>query len=124
MNLLADNSWLVRLERELQRKRHGPAAVLLAKNRVLLNAIAHAEFLSVGISEIRRRILSRLVWIGGIDHREAALAAALRCRRAKQGKALSLPDAFMAATALRLKCRLVTGDRDYSGIPGLDWSGY
>jgi len=59
-----------------------------------------------------------------LDYADAARAAQLRALRAKQGKALSTPDAFMAASAMRYRLRLVTADRDYSGIAGLDWSSY
>jgi predicted nucleic acid-binding protein len=30
----------------------------------------------------------------------------------------------MAAAAIRHRLRLVTADKDFSGVPGLDWSKY
>ncbi len=75
-------------------------------------------------SEIRTEIVRRLGFLPMISYPEAQHAASLRRRRAKHGKPLSLPDALMAASALRHRCQLLTADRDYSGIPGLKWSNY
>ena len=45
--------------------------------------------------------------------------ARLRVRQEQQGRRLSAPDAWIAATALMLGCPLATHDRDYSLVDGL-----
>lgn len=123
-NLLADTNWLIRLERELRAGTEGPAVKLCRRACVHVNPISHAEFLARGDSDARRRALARLHFARNLDFQDSTRAAALRQQRAKQGKALSTPDAFMAATAIRYRMRLVTADKDFSGIPGLRWSAY
>jgi predicted nucleic acid-binding protein len=124
MRLLADANWPVRLERELEREEPGPARRLLASQRVHVNPVSQAEFLSAGVTVDRLRILARLVRLPPISYDEANDAGELRHRLRRRGKTLSTPDAFMAVSALRHRCRLVTADKDYSGIPGLKWSNY
>jgi predicted nucleic acid-binding protein len=121
MDLLADANWLIRLEREMVGK-PGPAMALVKKSRVFVNTIAHAEFLSG--SSPRVEILKRFVQLPMITYREAGLAGALRRRQARIGKTMSTPDALMAADALSHQLRLLTADKDFSGIPGLSWSAY
>jgi len=123
---LPDNNWLVgALEYEFKHNRVGPARRLLqSKRKIFLNTVSYAEFLSGPPSEIRTEIVRRLGFLPMISYPEAQHAASLRRRRAKHGKPLSLPDALMAASALRHRCQLLTADRDYSGIPGLKWSHY
>lgn len=121
--LLADTNWLIKLENELSGK-DGPALKLLSVARVHINPMAAAEFLSGGSSLARRKTLARMIRLPALDYRDASRAAHLRQLRAKQGKPLATPDAFMAASAVRYALRLVTADRDFSGIPGLKWSGY
>lgn len=58
-----------------------------------------------------------IIWPNG---RILRLSAQLRVEREKVGRALAPADAWIAATALWLRCRLATHDRDFSGIPGLD----
>jgi predicted nucleic acid-binding protein len=124
MNLLADANWLIRLEREHKQGRQGPARKLLSVSRVFINPIAYCEFLSLGLTPARKTILAALSYVPSVNYEDATLASKLRFQRAKQGKALATPDALIAATALRQKLRLVTADKDFSGIPGLKWSGY
>jgi len=124
MELLADANWLIRLEREIHRGVAGPAGKLYRSAQVRINTITHAEFLSGGPSAIKLKILKGCVRLPPITYQEANRAAALRAGQAKIGKTLSTPDAFMAASAMRHGCRLLTADKDFSGIPGLDWSAY
>ena len=123
MKLLADNEWLIRLEREHLAETKGPARKLLVENQIFLNPISLAEFMSAGITPARLIVLRAIKRIaGGVNYEDADRAAKLRFQRAKQGKTLATPDAFMAASAMRNKMRLLTADKDYSGIAGLAWS--
>ena len=60
----------------------------------------------------------------GIGYSDAEMAGDLRYWRQKAGRPLALPDALVAATAISRRMRLLTADKDFSGIPGLDWSSY
>ena len=69
------------------------------------------------------RILARLVSVP-LDGVDAATAAVLRVRLERRGRTLHLPDALIAAVAVRRGLVLLTGDRDFRLIPGLrteDW---
>lgn len=122
MNLLADASWLIRLERELRGRRPGPAMTLLGTTaQVFINPVSHCEFLCQGLTPLRETILKRLRKLPALDYRDSSLAAHVRRERAKRGKTIGTPDAFMAACAMNRRLRLLTGDKDFSGIPGLDW---
>jgi len=122
--ILADTEWLRRIEGEYRRREIGSARKLLRRARCRVNVIGVCEFTSRGANRLRTAILQQLRCLPSLDYADAARAAQLRALRAKQGKALSTPDAFMAASAMRYRLRLVTADRDYSGIAGLDWSSY
>jgi predicted nucleic acid-binding protein len=124
MQYLADTNWLSRLQSEIFHRREGPASKLLGKSRVFINTISMAEFLSGALDPMRVKILSRMDKLPPISYKEAQKAAELRRRQRKISKTLLLPDAFMAASAMHHRCRLLTADKDFSGIPGLDWSSY
>ena len=47
------------------------------------------------------------------------ISANLRAERDRAGKPLDAPDAWIAATALRLSCPLAADDGDFRGIPNL-----
>ena len=64
------------------------------------------------------RVLARLVALP-LDGVDAAGAAVLRVRQERRGRTLHLPDALIAAVALRRRLTLLTGDRDFLGVPGL-----
>ena len=49
-----------------------------------------------------------------------AVCAQLRSERERAGRRLNTADAWIAATAVLLDCPVVTHDRDFSGIPGLE----
>ena len=69
------------------------------------------------------RILARLVPLP-LDGVDAATAAALRVGQERRGRTLHLPDALVAAIAVRRRLTLLTADRDFLLIPGLrieDW---
>ena len=46
--------------------------------------------------------------------------ARLRSQRKAAGREMNSADAWIAATALLLKCPLASHNRDFSGIPGLE----
>jgi predicted nucleic acid-binding protein len=124
MDLLADANWLIRLEKELNRGVLGPATRLYKSQRIHVNTMAHTEFLSAGQTPRRVRIVKSLVRLPPSSYQEALTAAKLRYAQQRRGKTLGTPDAYMAASALHHHCRLLTADKDFSGIPGLDWSAY
>ncbi|MCX6904816.1 MAG: type II toxin-antitoxin system VapC family toxin [Verrucomicrobia bacterium] len=130
MNLLADAEWLIRLEREIRQtaknEKPGPALRMLSDRQVsvFINTISVCEFLAGGRTADRIKLLQGLRTTKALDYGVANKAAELRCARAKQGKTLHTPDALMAASAITYKMRLMTADKDFSGIPGLDWSSY
>jgi len=53
------------------------------------------------------------------NHSIALIAAYLRNQRARIGREIDWPDAWVAATALWYRLPLATHDRDFHGIPGL-----
>lgn len=58
-----------------------------------------------------------VVWPG----RELADACArLRSERKAAGREMQIADAWVAATAILLKCPLASHDRDFAAVPGLD----
>ena len=122
--LLADTDWLIRLEIELRSGEDGSAVALAKKSRVHVNPISHAEFTSLGPSQPRQKALAMMHRTRNVDFQDSQRAGDIRRLRSKQGKPLSTPDAFMAAMAIRYRFKLVTGDKDLSGIPGLRWSAY
>jgi predicted nucleic acid-binding protein len=124
MDHLADTNWLSKLQSEIYHGKQGPAQRLLKQGRVHVNPISVAEFLSGGPIPARRKIIAMLRKLPATGYADAVKAAELRYQHRKAGKTLGLPDALMAATAMRRRLQLLTADKDYSGIPGLDWSGY
>jgi predicted nucleic acid-binding protein len=122
--LLADSNWLIRLQHEVLHGVEGPAARLIRGQKVHINIISQAEFRSHGLTPEIEDILSRCVRLKPLSYEDANLAAAIRDQRRRAGKTLHLPDALMAAHAMRRHLRLITADKDFSGIPGLKWSNY
>ena len=124
MKLLADANWLIRLRGEIRQNQQGPAFRLLQEEPIYINTVAQAEFLSAGRDPEVLKILARCVRLKPLTYEDANDAGSLRFARQRAGKTLHLPDALMAATALRRHMRLLTADKDFSGIPGLKWSSY
>ena len=124
MHHLADTNWLSRLQSEIHYARPGPASKLVSTGRVHVNAISIAEYFSGGRVPIRLHVLGLVTRLPALSYGEAEEAAELRHRRQKSGRPLALPDALMAATAMRHRMQLLTADKDFSGIPGLKWSSY
>lgn len=50
----------------------------------------------------------------------ADACARLRSERKAAGRQMQIADAWVAATAIMLKCPLASHDRDFSAIPGLE----
>ena len=66
---------------------------------------------------LRRHIARyQIVWP---DEDLVDLSARLRADLKRAGRTLDAPDAWIAATALRLQCPLASDDRDFRHIPGL-----
>ena len=53
------------------------------------------------------------------DRETADISAQVRVERERAGKRMDAPDAWIAATALRLACPLAADDGDFDGIPNL-----
>ena len=51
----------------------------------------------------------------------AQISAHLRSERERAGRRLNAADAWVAATALLLGCPLASHDRDFAGIPNLEF---
>ena len=64
------------------------------------------------------RLSTRFAWLP-IDWDDAARAADLQTAQERRGRQLELPDALIAAVALRHDLTLLTADRDFEGVPGL-----
>ena len=79
----------------------------------------------------RRRTTDHRTFRAVLEHAEtteedAKLSASLRLRLRSRGFLLHLPDALIAAVALRRGLTLPTADRDFAAVPGLrveDWLG-
>ena len=56
----------------------------------------------------------------GVTPELVDICARLRAERKSVGRALKTADAWIAASALLLRCPLATTDDDFEGIPGLD----
>jgi len=123
-DLLVDTNWLLRCEREARKKQTGPAVRLMDSGRCWMSVIVACELKAKGRNLWRERIIGTLKKLPALDYRDANRAGSLRLARAKQGKPLATADAFIAASAMRYGLQLLTADKDFSGIPGLDWSSY
>ena len=64
------------------------------------------------------RLAPRLTWLP-IDWEDAARAADLQTTLESNGRQLALPDALIAAVAIRYDLTLLTADGDFAGVPGL-----
>lgn len=68
-------------------------------------------------NELERHLESyEIVWV---DRELVETCARLRSDREKAGRKLNTADAWIAATALRLKCPLAADDGDFADIPDL-----
>ena len=54
------------------------------------------------------------------DEEIVNISARLRSERIKAGRELKTADAWIAATAIKLKCPLATDNGDFDGIPNLE----
>lgn len=69
------------------------------------------------MSELERHLEAyEIVWV---DRELVETCARLCSDREKAGRKLSMADAWIAATALRLKCPLASDDGDFADIPEL-----
>ena len=58
------------------------------------------------------------------DLRLVKICAELRADSRRRGRRLDAADAWIAATAVLLNCPLLSHDRDFGGLPGLDVISY
>ena len=69
-------------------------------------------------NELRRNIAQYEVI--GANAALADISASLRSERERAGRRLNTADAWIAATAIMLKCPLATANGDFDGIPDLE----
>lgn len=76
-----------------------------------------ADWTARRMNELERHLEAyEIVWV---DRELVETCARLRGDRANAGRKLDTADAWIAATALRLKCPLASDDGDFDDIPGL-----
>jgi predicted nucleic acid-binding protein len=84
-----------------------------------LNVLASAAGWGEQKTRDMDRFLDEFIQLHGTTE-IALLAATLKARAGKVGRQLTWPDVWIAATALTHGVPLVTHDRDFFGIPGLE----
>lgn len=118
---LLDTTVLIDLAKNYRAARTALQELVAAGSPLAVCAISVAEFCA-GVPPSQRRQWEW--WITGFEYwdisREAAvLAGSLRYEQARQGRALHIPDALMAATAIIANATLITSNvKDYR-MPGL-----
>jgi predicted nucleic acid-binding protein len=127
MGIVPDSTFLIDLYQEESRGEPGPAMHALARCAnapFRIPAVAAAEFLRGAHQATGRRWLGKFARWVAVDARIVFKWVEIQRRRDAQGKPLGSHDAWIAATALVHGCRVMTRDRDYSGIPGLKLGAY
>jgi predicted nucleic acid-binding protein len=94
-----------------------PAIALISVAEI--NVFASASGWGTRKTRDMDRFLDEFVQVCGTAE-IALLAATLKARASKVGRQLTWPDVWIAATALWHELPLVTHDRDFFGIPGLE----
>jgi tRNA(fMet)-specific endonuclease VapC len=116
---LLDTTVLIDLAKDYRAVRSSLQELVSAGHMLAVSAVSVAEFCA-GVPPPQRTQWEW--WVAGFEYwdisREAAiLAGRLRYELARQGRALHIPDALMAATAITAGVTLVTNNvKDYSSI--------
>lgn len=107
-----DTSFLIRSMALATRESELLAAWIEGEEEFAVSAVVWGEFLSGPLAERQRRTVRRVVTVVPLTERDAALAADLFNRSARRRG--SLPDCFIAATAIRERAALATAnERDF-----------
>lgn len=117
--LLLDTSFVSDLDAELARRETGPARAFFARTRqaeVFVSVVTVAEFYENRGREAARELASRFAVLG------LHVGDALRCGllQSRSARRLGENDAWLAAQALRGGCSIVTRDRRFDDVPGLE----
>lgn len=117
--LLLDTTFVSDLDTELVRRETGPARTFFARTRrasVFVSVITVEEFYEKRGREAARELAARFAVLG------IHVGDALRCGllQARSARRLGENDAWLAAQALRGNCAIVTRDRRFDDVPGLE----
>lgn len=122
LRALADTSIFIALEqgRELDLRRVPRLAVSYVTIGELRSGVLQAA--DIATRSARLQTLSDALMLDPlpVDEVVANAWAELRARLRDTGRRLAINDGWIAATAIAHKLPLVTQDRDYDGVPGLD----
>jgi len=121
--LLLDTTFVSDLDAELTRRETGPARAFFDRMRqaeVFVSVVTLEEFYEKRGHEAARELASRFS-ILGIHVGDALRCGLLQTRSAQR---LGENDAWLAAQALRGGCLIVTRDRRFGDVPGLEVLNY
>lgn len=117
--LLLDTTFVSDLDAEFVRRETGPARAFFARMRqaeIFVSVITVEEFYEKRGREAARELASRFAVLG------LHVGDALRCGllQSRSARRLGENDAWLAAQALRSSCSIVTRDRRFDDVTGLD----
>ena len=121
--LLLDTTFVSDLDAELARRETGPARAFFSRMRqaeVFVSVVTLEEFYEKRGREAARELASRFSILG------LHVGDALRCGllQTRSAQRLGENDAWLAAQALRGGCSIVTRDRRFDDVPGLEVLAY
>jgi predicted nucleic acid-binding protein len=121
--LLLDTTFVSDLDAELTRRETGPARAFFVRMRqseVFVSVVTLEEFYEKRGHEAARELASRFSILG------LHVGDALRCGllQTRSTRRLGENDAWLASQALRGGCSIVTRDRRFDGVPGLEVLNY
>ena len=121
--LLLDTTFVSDLDGELVRREVGPARTFFGRMRqseVYVSVVTLEEFYEKRGPEAARELASRFSVLG------LHLGDAMRCGllQTRSARRLGENDAWLASQALRGGCSIVTRDRRFDDVPGLDVLNY
>lgn len=117
--LLLDYTFVSDLDAELVRRESGPALALFGRMRsaaIYVSVITVEEFYEKRGRDAARELASRFAVLG------LHVGDALRCGllQSRSARRLGENDAWLAAQALRSDCAIVTRDRRFDDVSGLE----
>lgn len=117
--LLLDPTFVSDLDAELTRRETGPARTFFERVRqaeIFVSVITVEEFYEKRGREAARELASRFAVLG------LHVGDALRCGllQSRSARRLGENDAWLAAQALRSSCSIVTRDKRFDDVPGLE----
>ena len=121
--LLLDTTFVSDLDSELTRRESGPARSFFGRMRsseVFVSVVTLEEYYEKRGYEAARELASRFSVLG------LHVGDALRCGQlqTRSARRLGENDAWLAAQALRGGCSIVTRDRRFDDVPGLEVLNY